>query len=229
MNQMTRIFPPEGKLSRLKHYGKRYGYLHAVASYLGRKSHCFWRLVAPVVTRPYLERWKRANTPRILNLGGGGVLDERWLTADIDPRSDVWTDLTQTLPFDDSTIDVVYLEEVIEHLSLTEGERLLSEVWRILKPSGNLRITTPSLDYFMSLERNGTESDWTINNIFYNHGHRRIYSELGIRELLQRSRFREIRQSFYRDQESPVGLFDSHYERFPEYPAESSQYWDAIR
>lgn len=227
MIQTTRILPPDGKIARLKHYGKRYGYIHALASYLGRKSQRFWSLVAPVVTKPYLERWKRSNSTRILNLGGGSVLDERWLTADIDPRSDVWADLTRPLPFESASIDVVYLEEVIEHLSYSEGEKLLGEVRRILKNSGSLRITTPSLDYFMSLTSTGTAVDWTINNIFYNHGHRRIYSERGLRELIEKTGFKNIRSSAYRDPASPVGSFDSHHERFPEYPADSSQYWDA--
>ncbi len=100
-------------------------------------------------TRTYLRRWLNSPGPHILNLGGGGVLFERWLTADVDPRSDVYVDVTRPLPFRDATIDVVYSEEVIEHISPHHASAMLRECLRILKPGGWLRLTTPSLDYFL--------------------------------------------------------------------------------
>ncbi|MCB1207432.1 MAG: methyltransferase domain-containing protein [Verrucomicrobiae bacterium] len=215
--------------NRLRHYAKRYGYIHAIASFIGRKSDRFWQFVGPIVTSGYLKRWKADSSKRILNLGGGSVLDERWLTADITPRADVWADVTRPLPFNDSSVDIVYLEEVIEHVSQQDAERMLSEIHRILKSGGSVRITTPSLDYFVSIKLDRSGADMKINNIFYLHGHRRIYSESSLKRLLEEAGFRMIRQSYYRDPNSPIGDYDSHHERFPEYPAESSQYWDAVR
>ena len=45
------------------------------------------------------------------------------------------------LPFEDGSFDVVVNCEVIEHLA--EPERMLSEVKRVLKPSGKFVLTTP--------------------------------------------------------------------------------------
>jgi len=46
------------------------------------------------------------------------------------------------LPFDDSSFDVVWASEVIEHVADTA--RWLSEVRRVLAPTGRLLLTTPS-------------------------------------------------------------------------------------
>jgi ubiquinone/menaquinone biosynthesis C-methylase UbiE len=48
----------------------------------------------------------------------------------------------QPLPFEDGSFDVVWASEVIEHVADTG--RWLSEVRRVLAPSGRLLITTPS-------------------------------------------------------------------------------------
>jgi predicted SAM-dependent methyltransferase len=188
----------------------------------------FWRMVAPAITRSYRERWLSSDKqPKILNLGGGSVLHERWLTADIDPRSDVWTDITRSLPFPNDSIDIVYLEEVIEHIGRDQGDTLLRECHRILKPGGSLRLTTPSLDYFIALPLDETASVLEINRIFLLHGHRHIYSRAEMRNLLAEAGFNQINESSFRDSESPMGEFDTHPERFPEAVADCSQYWDA--
>ena len=52
------------------------------------------------------------------------------------------------LPFDDQSLDVAFGVELVEHLE--ETERLFSEVARILKPGGELIITTPNILSFKS-------------------------------------------------------------------------------
>lgn len=49
----------------------------------------------------------------------------------------------ETLPFNSSSIDMAFCIEVIEHVP--EPKRLLSEIFRSLKPGGLLILTTPSL------------------------------------------------------------------------------------
>jgi ubiquinone/menaquinone biosynthesis C-methylase UbiE len=52
------------------------------------------------------------------------------------------TPIDGPLPLDDSSFDVVWASEVIEHVADTA--RWLSEVRRVLAPSGRLLLTTPS-------------------------------------------------------------------------------------
>lgn len=49
------------------------------------------------------------------------------------------------LPFDDETFDKIILSEVLEHIS--DDERALQEVYRVLKKGGVLALTVPNHDY----------------------------------------------------------------------------------
>jgi 2-polyprenyl-3-methyl-5-hydroxy-6-metoxy-1,4-benzoquinol methylase len=51
-------------------------------------------------------------------------------------------DVVEGLPFDDESFDFIYASEVIEHLSDTE--RFLSELERVLKADGTLLLSTPN-------------------------------------------------------------------------------------
>jgi ubiquinone/menaquinone biosynthesis C-methylase UbiE len=52
--------------------------------------------------------------------------------------------MTDTIPLEDSSIDLVWCSEVLEHVPDTA--RVLSEVRRVLKTGGRLLVTTPSHD-----------------------------------------------------------------------------------
>ncbi|MFA6250191.1 MAG: methyltransferase domain-containing protein [Candidatus Shapirobacteria bacterium] len=51
---------------------------------------------------------------------------------------------TTTLPYPDNTFDLVLLSEVLEHL--TNPGLAISEIARVLKPSGKLLVTTPNVN-----------------------------------------------------------------------------------
>lgn len=56
-------------------------------------------------------------------------------------------DLRNGLPFATSSVDRIYLGQVIEHLNpLYEAPQLLEECHRVLRPGGIVRIATPDLD-----------------------------------------------------------------------------------
>lgn len=218
--------PPDGMLARLQFYGRRHGYVYAMLGYAGRHSLHFWKIVAPLFSRSKIRKWLQTPTPHILNLGGGSNVFDRWLTADIDPRADVYVDVTKPLLFEDNTTDVIYLEEVIEHVSCEQACSLIAECLRVLKPRGVLRLTTPDLDAFVRSFDGTSAFAHKFNEIFYEHGHEYIYSRSGVRELLTRAGFSEIRESVFRDPDSRFGHFDTHALRFTVSDAGLSQYWE---
>ena len=197
-------------MRRWHKYGSRYGKLHALTRFIGTRIPFTWRLLGPVVSRRYREVWAGAAGPKILNLGGGSNCLDGCLTADIDPRSDCYVDCRKPLPFKDSSIDGIFSEEMIEHISKSDGLRMLSECWRVMKPGATIRLTTPDLDWFCSsLLRRAIDCD-EINDIFYKHKHVYLYSRQEIEVSLRACGFVDIRQSSYKDFAAQLGYFDSH-------------------
>ena len=73
---------------------------------------------------------------------------EGWINVDanfINARCDVWTDFAQSLPFPDNSVDLLYSHHVMEHLPDTQLQRHLSEIYRVLREGGGLRIGVPHL------------------------------------------------------------------------------------
>jgi predicted SAM-dependent methyltransferase len=224
-----RLHPPDRLIQRLWFYGRRNGYFYAALSFIGRSSFGFWCAVAPLFMRRKIAKWLAEPGPRIVNLGGGSNTFDRWLTADMDPRADVFVDVTKPLPFPDERVDVVYLEEVIEHISRDQGSRLLAECHRVLKPGGALRLTTPCLDLFAEQFDGSASCEKRINEIFYQHGHRYVYSKAGVRAMLEAAGLTAVTESSFRDGASPYGYFDTHALRFAISDWATTQYWDAVK
>ncbi len=87
----------------------------------------------------------------------------------------LYFDVRQPLPYLEHTFNAVFLLHIIEHLTPQEGEFLLREIYRTLKPLGIIRISTPDLEdiclaYLECLEaydRNATKTnlikyEWSV-------------------------------------------------------------------
>jgi len=73
-------------------------------------------------------------------------------------------DLKKTLPYKDSSVDYVYTSHFLEHLELKDSQRLMSEVFRILKPGGIVRVVIPDLalgarQYVAAIEANPDDAN----------------------------------------------------------------------
>lgn len=221
---LSRILSTLSDLSRkFSYYKQRYGVAHSVFSYIGRKNMFFWNLVGSSVTRPYLKRYLATHEHRILNLGGGDNYLHECLTVDVLPRADAYVDITKRLPFNDASIDAIFCEEVIEHVGLDSGRFMLTECRRVLKPNGILRLITPDLDWFSGHAPDSIQSCHEINNIFYDHDHRYLYTRRALRFFGEEAGFVDLHDSVYQDPKSSLGYLDSHADRF-EHPAEISQF-----
>jgi predicted SAM-dependent methyltransferase len=223
-----RAVPPAGLLNRLRFYGARNGYLYAVLSYAGRYSGTFWRMVAPLFTRGRISRWRRRPGPQIVNLGGGANVFDRWLTADVDARADVYVDLAKSLPFEDDSVDAIYLEEVIEHLPRKLAPGLIQECHRCLKDGGVLRLTTPDLDAYASTFDGTEQRADAINSIFYEHEHRHIYARTQLRRLLESGGFTGSRRPHFAKSRRVTGT-STPMRSGTRYPIELTQYWEAVK
>ena len=138
------------------------GYLHAQGSENGRSTIPFSNLLRPFLSPGVrlgakqvatacaapLERRKarafRTGPPLRLHLGSGGNNLDGWVNVDlVGARADVAWDLRHPLPFADASADAVFLEHVLEHMTVAEGMAVLRHAQRVLAPGGVLRVGVP--------------------------------------------------------------------------------------
>jgi predicted SAM-dependent methyltransferase len=139
-----------------------------------------------------------------------------WLNVDIQPKelSVVYMDATEPFPFADNSFDYVYSEHMIEHIPFADGLFMLKECFRVLKPGGAIRISTPDLAFLIGLysqSKNHTQQSYiefskeryfkknepamdttVINNFFRDWGHKFIHDEKSLRYLFDHSGFSNI-------------------------------------
>lgn len=165
------------------------------------------------------EDYFRGHAVKKLNIGCGRRLLNGWLNADFKPYSKkiICLDATKPFPFDPETFDYVYCEHMIEHISYTQGLRMLAECLRVLKPGGKIRVVTPDLYFITGLCRRDKsplqteyikhatdrwmderppryDAPFVVNNHFYSWGHQFLYDEETLRDSLITAGFTTITQ-----------------------------------
>ena len=117
---------------------------------------------------------------RLVNIGCGEAKAQGWINLDIDPAgADVLGhDVSQGLPFEDSSCDAAYCSHLLEHLPKEAAPAFLAECLRVLRPGGVLRLAVPDLEaivrlYLDRLEKAlagdaaaGEEYDWLLLELF---------------------------------------------------------------
>lgn len=77
-----------------------------------------------------------------------------WINYDIDTKPGstvIRLDLARgSLPHGDSSVDYVFSEHFIEHITKPQGVALFREIYRVLKPEGVFRFSTPDLNYLVA-------------------------------------------------------------------------------
>src|SRR5271165_1552536 len=124
-----------------------------------------------------------AEPPRRLHIGCGTSWRDGWLNIDRVARlPGVVTDIDATaLPFDDSSIDTILAEHVLEHCSFEEEARVWPEFARVLRPGGTLIVEMPDFEWVCATFLAAAD-DWRA---FYQVGHADHYAGCG-RALDQR-------------------------------------------
>lgn len=97
---------------------------------------------------------------QLINVGCGHRIHPDWCNLDLQAAVPgvIEHDLRHGLPFEVDSCDAVYHSHVLEHLTRADGERLLAQCFRVLKPGGVLRVVVPDLEqiareYLASLAR----------------------------------------------------------------------------
>jgi predicted SAM-dependent methyltransferase len=157
------------------------------------------------------------DTPCKLHLGCGPNVLEGWINTDVTPTTEntYYLDVRSPFPIGDNQVDYIFSEHMIEHLTVLEGMRFIEECYRVLRPGGKVRISTPDLAQILSIYFLHTTSvsrykSWAIefnnfptvegveclliNNFMHAWGHRFIYDESALRYLFATAGFVEVRR-----------------------------------
>ena len=196
--------------------------------------------IAAQNARPVRRYFDAQTVPR-LHVGCGLNILDGWLNCDLNPkRPDVLPmDATKRFPFDDGKFDYVYSEHFVEHIDYAGGQNIFRECYRILKPGGIIRITTPDLAFLVGLySKNQTDQqrayiEWAtknfiknapaardvyvINKFFYcDWGHQFIYDKESLAAALSSAGF--IKLTFHQVGESEHEYLKNleHVHRMPE-------------
>ena len=82
---------------------------------------------------------------RKLNLGCGSNILAGWENHDSD------VDIRNPLPYEDESIDFIFIEHCVEHVTTPDAVRFFAECLRILNHEGTLRVAVPSGDKIYDL------------------------------------------------------------------------------
>jgi predicted SAM-dependent methyltransferase len=147
---------------------------------------------------------------------GGHVLDE-WANIDLDSKGDVigWN-LTNRLPVRSDTIELIYCEHFIEHITLKQATVLLADCYRVLRSGGILRFSTPNLMKLVDEYLSGRTSEWCdvgwspstpcqmVNEGLHLWGHQFVYDADELKRILEEAGYRKVTQVDWHESKTPA-------------------------
>lgn len=152
----------------------------------------------------------------LLHLGCGERLMPGWFNLDISPPpGGIKQDLTKRLPYVDESVDHIFTEHFIEHITFDEGVALMSECARVLKKDGRIRISTPCLrhliEQYLSDELIDLPGIWSprcgaamVNEGLSLWGHKFVHDFESLSMMMSLAGLRDIAPQDYRKSDFPA-------------------------
>ena len=110
--------------------------------------------LATAALAPYTRRRARTlpgGAPLRLHLGSGGNNLDGWVNVDlVGAHADLSWDLRRRLPFPAASAEAVFLEHVLEHLTVADGVRMLHLFLPVMGPGGVIRVGVPDAGLYAS-------------------------------------------------------------------------------
>lgn len=129
-----------------------------------------------------------------------------------------YLDVTKRFPYSDNTFLFVYASHLLEHLLPDQARFCISEIYRVLKPGGVVRIAVPDLDKIIA-SYDPRNSDFFLESFFEasqkseKNRHHWYYNAISLKRLLESAGFREIYQcEFGQGRCADVAILDNRPE-----------------
>jgi len=160
-----------------------------------------------------------------LVLGCGASILTGWLNTDFEPVSDevTYVNVTLPFPFPDGTFDYIFTEHMIEHIPYADAQHMLRECFRVMKPGGRIRVSTPNLEFLFDLYRSDKsplqkeyirwcagewgvkEQDTHVINFYARAwGHCFIYDEKVLKKAMEEAGFVEVERCALNESRNPI-------------------------
>lgn len=108
-----------------------------------------------------------------LNLGCDDdfLHDRGWVDIDLCAHaSHVVVDDARTLSkFEDGCASFVFCSHLIEHMSFSDGQKMLATCFRVLRPGGRIRVSTPDLLFLARLVEGNLGSSMMTKYLLFQH------------------------------------------------------------
>jgi len=167
--------------------------------------------MAPTMVRKLIKNLFEVNMK--LHLGCGEKIIKGFINVDIQKNQgvDLVSDIS-SLPFKESTIDLIYACNVLEHFGRSNKSEFFSNDWKIvlkywislLKPGGEIYLSVPDFEkvcnYYIKNKNINDLLGFVVggqNNKYDIHG--MIFDEKTIREFFQECGLKEIKRYDWRD------------------------------
>lgn len=141
-----------------------------------------------------------------LHLGCGQIIKPGWENLDLEPGAGGRSvDLTKPLPYPSGTVEAVFSEHFIEHITQEQGKALLRECHRVLIPGKWVRVSTPNLyvlakDYLYDNTSRWQQTGWEpmtpaelLNQGMRFWGHQYLYDARELTRAFHRAGFTNVR------------------------------------
>lgn len=165
-----------------------------------------------------------------LNIGCGQHRLDGWVNIDTAsfPSVDMIHDARTRFPYLDNSIDFVFSEHFIEHISLENGIIFFTEMYRLLKPGGVIRTAAPDLDVTIDqfvhdswrddFKKNNIQSETKcemLNLTLRGWGHQYIYNYDDLKLRLEKVGFKNIqRKELYKSDYPELSNLEIRWESF---------------
>lgn len=130
-----------------------------------------------------------------------------------------YLNLSKKFNIKNSVVKAYFSSHVLEHLYLSESKRLLSEIYRTLKPGGFVRLVLPDLNYGIKLYSDESPEEF-LNFIFENqrgklskNKHKWMYTSKYMETLLINAGFKNVCEMEYKESNyQPFIFLDNRHE-----------------
>jgi predicted SAM-dependent methyltransferase len=93
---------------------------------------------------------KLLKSSKKINFGCGTNVLDGFINVDLIARKNVYPhNVTKSFPLEDNSIEAIYTEHMIEHLTLQEVLFFLKDCYRLMQSGAPIRIATPNLKNFI--------------------------------------------------------------------------------